>query len=177
MMVTSTAHGPLDLTAPAPLPGRFPWTIACDPVSIDAPAMVVWQVLTDFAAYGDWNPYTPRIKGPCVLDGHIRLHVRLKRGVPMMVQTERITVLEAGRVLGWSVHPGSAGLRVERMQWIEPLADARCRYRSFERFSGLLLPGTRRLTGRRLEQGLADVAEALRRRAELISARMPDPVG
>jgi len=33
-------------------------------VSIEAPAEVAWQVLTDLEHYPEWNPYTPRLVSP-----------------------------------------------------------------------------------------------------------------
>src|SRR4051812_34036771 len=31
--------------------------VASDPVEIEAPAAIVWQVLTDMPRYGEWNPF------------------------------------------------------------------------------------------------------------------------
>jgi len=30
---------------------------------IDAPPQAVWDILTNFAAYGRWNPFIPNISG------------------------------------------------------------------------------------------------------------------
>ena len=48
-------------------------------VDIDAPRQLVWDVLTDFAAYHEWNPYT-RIKGTAQVGTKLTVHVGANGG-------------------------------------------------------------------------------------------------
>jgi hypothetical protein len=78
-------------------------------IEIDATPLRVWQVLTDFAAYPEWNPFITRASG-AARPGE-RLHLRMQppggRGA-----TLRPTVLEAdpGRQLRWLGHVLLPGL-------------------------------------------------------------------
>ena len=42
---------------------------------IDAPAGVVWDVLTDAKSYGDWNPFTTRLDTDFEVNSPIHLHI------------------------------------------------------------------------------------------------------
>jgi uncharacterized membrane protein len=37
--------------------------VCYDQIHMKAPAQRVWQVLTDFAAYPEWNPFIRRVNG------------------------------------------------------------------------------------------------------------------
>ena len=46
-------------------------------LEIEAPAATVWQVLTDFAAYGQWNPFVPECRCELKPGGAIEMQVQL----------------------------------------------------------------------------------------------------
>ncbi|HWH28138.1 MAG TPA: SRPBCC domain-containing protein [Mycobacteriales bacterium] len=69
-------------------------------VRIDAPIDVVWQVMLDTDAYGEWNPFIVKVdrlggRAPEVGDD-LRLHVRWKSG-GRVTTVERITALDPPR--------------------------------------------------------------------------------
>ena len=45
-------------------------------VEIDAPAERVWQVLTDFRRYPEWNPFMPRVAGEAARRAELEVLVR-----------------------------------------------------------------------------------------------------
>jgi hypothetical protein len=53
---------------------------------IAAPMAQLWALLTDFAAYGDWNPYSVRIDGPPVTLTLLTVHAVMRPGHPQLVQ-------------------------------------------------------------------------------------------
>jgi hypothetical protein len=61
-------------------------------VDIDAPAERVWQVLTDLAAYAEWNPFVLRAEGAFV-EGD-RVSVTLPPVNILVPSTLRATVVE-----------------------------------------------------------------------------------
>jgi hypothetical protein len=135
-------------------------------VTIDASAERVWNILTDFAAYPDWNPFIRRISGLPVAGS--RLEVRLQPpGGPGM--TIRPTVLQSntGRELRWL---GSVGVRGifdgEHMFRLEPEAPDRVRFVQEERFTGLLAPLVLRFIAASTRRGFAAMNTALKARAE-----------
>ena len=63
--------------------------------SIDAPLDLVWMVMLDTAAYGEWNPFVHQVEcpSPAAVGDPITLHVRWSNGRTTRSQ-ERITQLE-----------------------------------------------------------------------------------
>ena len=63
--------------------------------SIDAPLDVVWAVMLDTAAYGEWNPFVYQVEcpSPAKVGDPIKLHVRWSNGKTTS-SPERITVIE-----------------------------------------------------------------------------------
>jgi hypothetical protein len=60
---------------------------------IAAPMAVLWALLTDFAAYGDWNPYIVRIDGPPVAPSLLTVHSVMRPGYPPLVQPVELIAL------------------------------------------------------------------------------------
>jgi hypothetical protein len=141
-------------------------------VDIHASPERVWQILTDFAAYPQWNPFMPRASGSARRGE--RLTIRLQpvggRGT-----TFRPTVLEAdpgkrlrwiGRVLVPGVFDG------EHSFTIQPLGQGQVRLVQQEDFRGLLVPLLAGSLDRRTLPAFEQMNQALKRRAE---AQQPQP--
>ena len=54
-------------------------------IEINAPSAVVWKVLTDFPAYGSWNPFIRQIKGKLIVGKRLGVFARLPFGLPMVL--------------------------------------------------------------------------------------------
>jgi len=133
-------------------------------IEIAAPAGRVWQILTDFDAYPEWNPFIKSVRGRPERSSKLEVRIEPPGGRAM---TFKPTVLEAeperelrwlGRVLLPRIFDGEHSLRIEP-------ADGHVRFVQSERFNGLLVP----LFGMTLEQtrqGFVQMNEALKRRAE-----------
>ena len=110
-------------------------------VEFQAPADRVWQVLTDFAAYHQWNPFIVQATGQAVPGSRLELHMRLSgRRRPSTIRPE---VLEAdpGRELRWLGRLPVPGLfSGEHTFTIEPTGPGRVRLVQREAFGGLLAP-------------------------------------
>jgi hypothetical protein len=125
---------------------------------INASAERVWQVLTDFAAYPDWNPFIRAIEGRPELGARLRVHLHPSWRGPM---TLRVTIerLIPNQALSWSGRivavPGL--LSGEHGFGIEPLDPGRARFVHDERFSGPLVP----LLAGKLDQGTRRDFEAM----------------
>src|SRR4051794_40725964 len=94
-------------------------------IEIDAPPAAVWDVLADFGAYGEWNPFIRRIGGDLREGG--KLDVRLEppsgRGITLAP-----TVLAArpGQELRWIGHFVTRGIfDGEHTFKVEPLEGGR----------------------------------------------------
>jgi hypothetical protein len=140
-------------------------------IEIEAPPQRVWEVVTDFAAYPEWNPFIRRISGEA-REG-ARLEVRIEPpGGRAMTFKPTVQAVEANRELRWlgrllvpGIFDGEHGFR------IEPLEDNRSRFIQSERFSGVLV-GFAAGTLAKTEAGFEQMNVALKTRVE--QAPAPD---
>lgn len=134
-------------------------------IEIDAPPERVWQVLIDFGAYPQWNPFIRSIEGEPRVGS--RLKVRIEPpGARGMTFRPTVRVAEPARELRWLGRLFVPGLvDGEHRLALEPLEGGRSRFVQSERFSGLLvglITGTLAAT----ERGFEQMNQALKTRAE-----------
>jgi hypothetical protein len=135
-------------------------------VDIDASPERVWQVLTDFPAYPEWNPFMTSASGRPTTGSRLVVHLQPVGGRAF---TMRPTVLEAtpGRRLRWLGHLGVAGIfDGEHSFTIEPHGDGHTRLAQRERFRGLLVPLLARSLDRHTLPAFDLMNQALKHRAE-----------
>jgi hypothetical protein len=135
---------------------------------IDAPPEAVWAVLTDTAAYPDWNPFVRSFEGDLRVGARlqVRLHPPGGRAITMR---PTIRVVDAPSELRWL---GRLGLpRIfdgEHRFTVEPLdGGTRSRFVQAETFRGVLVP----LVGsvlRSTEAGFEAMNDALRDRVAAV---------
>jgi len=138
-------------------------------IDIDASPETVWHVLTDFAAYEEWNPRT-RISGTAAAGERLVVAPGPEAG---RMPTFKPTLLQADppRELRWLGHLYVRGLfDGEHAFTIEDLGAGRARLVQFETFSGVLARPLLRLFGEDTEQGFEAVNAALKARAEAMEA-------
>src|SRR5947209_16808514 len=150
---------------PAPDGGNEPMRELRSEIDIDVPVERVWQILTDFAAFPQWNPFMQRASGEPRPGEQLRVYIQPPGGRGM---TFKPTVLNAepnrelrwlGRLLLPGLFDGEHTLRVE------PLGPNQTRFMQQEKFTGVLVPlfaGTLEKT----QQGFEDMNRALKARAE-----------
>ena len=134
-------------------------------IEIDAPPERVWQVLTDFDSYPDWNPFIRSAVGKPEVGAKLENRLEPPGGRAMTFKPT-VLVAEPGRELRWLGRLLLPGIfDGEHIFRIEPLEGGRARFIQAERFTGLLVPlfsGTLEKT----RLGFEAMNEALRQRAE-----------
>lgn len=106
---------------------------------IDAPPELVWEVITDFDAYPDWNPFITS------LEGDVREGARLQATFQLAGRKPRtfcptVTVVDPGRRLVWLGRLAVPKLfDAEHGFAIRPL-DSGTEFVHTERFRGVLPP-------------------------------------
>jgi hypothetical protein len=109
-------------------------------IEINAPAEKVWKVLTDFAAYPEWNPFVRRGEGEVRVGARLHVYIQPSGGKGMSFRPT-VLVADPNRELRWLGHLWVRGLfDGEHSFSIEPLVEGRVRFVQRERFGGLLLP-------------------------------------
>ena len=137
--------------------------IAADP---DA----VWEVLTDFASYPEWNPFMSRIEGAPEVGSRLTIRLSPSNGRGM---TFKPTILVAipGRELRWLGKLGFGGLfDGEHFFVLNRDGDGGTRMTHGETFSGILV----RLMGdatKSADDGFDAFNRAIKYRAEMVGAR------
>jgi hypothetical protein len=139
-------------------------------IEIRAPIDLVWDVLTDFDAYPEWNPHIRRVRGKVRQGARIAINTRPPGG-RMIVMRPTVINWEPPKELRWRatfvtgrLFSGELGFR------LESTAADRVRFVQDETFSGMLVPVYARLRLSRTRDGFDQTNEALRDRAEAMAA-------
>jgi hypothetical protein len=134
-------------------------------IDIDAGPRAVWDVLTDFPVYPEWNPFMDRIDGTAEVGRRLVVHLAGRGG---RGTTFRPTVLVAtpGKELRWLGRLGPGGLfDGEHSFVLTANPDGSTRLVHSERFSGILVALFRSATADS-HAGFEAFNEALKRRVE-----------
>jgi len=136
-------------------------------IEIDAPAELVFTILTDLPGYARWNPFTPEAVSTLEIGAPIDMRVRL---TPFYTRGQREFVSELSplrRRVAWGMHMGAPEMgRGHRTQEVVRLDARRCRYVCEDNIGGRLRPLIIGLFGGAMQRGFDDVAQALKKEAE-----------
>jgi hypothetical protein len=135
-------------------------------IEIDAPPERVWQILTDFSEYPEWNPFVRSIEGELKLGVQLEATIHPPGKKPMKFRP-RVVTLEPNRELRWEGYLLFPGLfDGEHAQVIESRGDDRVRFLHYELFRGLLVAPLLRMNGKSIRRGFEEMNLALKERAE-----------
>jgi hypothetical protein len=134
-------------------------------IDIVAPRERIWAILTDFAAFPDWNPFIRSATGEVRKGARLEVVLGAPGSKPITFKPVVIEA-EASRSFAWLGRLGVRGLfDGEHHFELEELGDGVTRFRHYETFGGVLVP----LTGKTLataETGFVAMNDALKARAE-----------
>jgi hypothetical protein len=133
--------------------------------TINASPDTVWRVLTDFARFGEWNPFMDRAEGRAEVGEKLTIHMQPKGGRGMTFKP-RVLVAEPGHELRWLGKLGPGGLfDGEHHFGLTELPDGSTRLTQEEHFRGILV-GVMGGTLKHTEESFQDLNAALKARAE-----------
>ena len=139
-------------------------------IEIQASAEDVWGVLTDLAAYAEWNPLLYRATGKVAAGEKIDLSA--KTASNDMNFTCSVTQVEDNREFAWKFHVGLPFLfRGEHIFRIESLGEKRVRFIDREIFNGLLVPLQAKDLDTNAKDGMVAMDEALEERVEHLKSK------
>ncbi|MFQ5873499.1 MAG: SRPBCC family protein, partial [Dehalococcoidia bacterium] len=136
-------------------------------IEINATAERVWQVLTDFTAFPDWNPFIQQVKGQVEVGEQLEVFLQPPDGRGMTFKPKVVTA-EPNREFRWRGRLWIPGLfDGEHAFIIEPLGENRVRFEQGEAFGGILVP-LLAFMGLfiKTEQGFQEMNQALKAPAE-----------
>ncbi len=108
-------------------------------IIINASASKVWQVLIDFEAYPQWNPFIRQMTGTAKPGK--QLTVQMHSGGRAMTFSPTVLAVQPERELRWLGRVFIPGIfDGEHSFVIEPLGGSQVRFVQGEKFNGLLVP-------------------------------------
>jgi len=135
-------------------------------IEIQAPAERVWQLLTDFPSFPQWNPFIRKASGNIRVGERLEVHIQ-PSGASGMTFRPAVLKAEPNRELRWLGHLLISGLfDGEHIFTIEPLGESRVRFTQREVFTGLLVPLFARGLDTDTRRGFEEMNQALKARAE-----------
>ncbi len=135
-------------------------------IEINAPAEQVWQILTDFDGFPDWNPFIRQAAGTIEPGQPLEIELSGPGGRTTKIKPNVVTA-EPNREFSWLGHTGMRGLfDGKHIFIIEALDENRVRFIQREEFNGILVSLVLSMIGRSTEQSFADMNQALKEKAE-----------
>jgi hypothetical protein len=142
-------------------------------IEIQAPAERIWQVLTDFASYPEWNPFIHKISGQPKEGTRLKVYIE-PPGAKGRTFHPKILKAQPNCELRWLGRLLIPGLfDGDHFFNIEHLGRNRVRFVQREIFSGLLVSFLKRGLDMNIRLGFEQMNQALRLRAEQASLFNP----
>ncbi len=140
----------------------------CADIEIAASAERVWQVLADFEAYPQWNPFVRLARGELKVGARLTVHLQ-PPGTRGMTFRPTVLKVEPNRELRWLGHLGVPGLfDGEHSFRIEPVEANQVHLVQSETFTGILVPLLMRALDKDTQRGFEEMNHALKVRAEQV---------
>jgi len=143
-------------------------------ILVRAPVERVWDVVTDFDRYDEWNRFTPRVTlATRDVRAGAEFDLDCQMGASEILRDEHEVILAVdgerhALCMGTSRVRGRPGIRSQRWQICEPGERGWTRFVNWEEFGGVLSPLVYLLYARKLRVAFGRYCEDLRTRAELL---------
>lgn len=136
-------------------------------IEIAAPAQRVWDVLTDFPAYPQWNPFVRRIAGEAKVGARLEVVIAPPGMGNGMTLRPRVLIATPEREFRWLGQLWLPGLfDGEHRFVITPLGEGRTGFEQGEVFRGVLAPVVMWSIRAATLRGFQAMNQALKERAE-----------
>ena len=147
--------------------------LVSETVEIEAPAKIVWDILTDLPRYGEWNPFCVKAESTLEMGAPVFMSL-VNYAVPgtLVPNCENICAFDPERMISWELPYSDAWpYPARRDQVIESTGPASCRYVSTDAFLGENGIHVMRFAGPWVKRAFDDSARALKARAEEFHAQ------
>jgi len=137
-------------------------------VDIEAPPAIVWEVLTDLAAYPAWNPFCVAARSTLEIGAPVEMTLKdFTGGSGTFPNTEYVCAIVPERLLSWELLATEDDPKAARRdQVIEPVGPDRCRYYSTDAFLGVEAEQIMAESGAWVKRAFDETARALKGRSE-----------
>jgi len=134
-------------------------------LGVQAPASVIWDVISDVESWKDWNPLYPAAEGQLRFEARLTLTLALPGREPQVIHP----IIEAwtpNELIHWRLKLLGGLVRTTRYLEIDALTETGCIFSNGELFEGRLGPFIARRMAPALRAGFAAMGEAVKARAE-----------
>ena len=138
----------------------------CSEIEIESTPERVWEVLTGFASYAEWNPFIRLITGKLEAGWKLEVHFA-SAGKREVVFRPKVLKVEAGREIRWLGHLILPWIfDGEHIFEIAPAEGSGVRFIQRENFTGLFVPLFWKELDINTRRGFNEMNRALKRRVE-----------
>lgn len=134
-------------------------------IEINASAEKVWQILSDFENFPNWNPFVVKVLGTPKVDEILKIEVQLPESMKLKF-TPLVLKAEPNKELRWVGTMPLGAFRGEHFYQIETLDENKVRFVHGEHFKGWFVGVIWRMVGNQTETGYRLMNEALKKEAE-----------
>jgi hypothetical protein len=135
-------------------------------IEIQSTSEKVWEVLTGFDKYPDWNPLLCRVEGKLIVGEKVNLTAKSASNEMNLLCT--VTKVEINRQFSWKFHVVLPFLfQGEHIFKIEPIDERKVRFIDREVFHGLLVPLQAKNLETNAKPAMIAMGEALKDRVEI----------
>ena len=136
-------------------------------IEINAPALRVWEILTDFASYPQWNPFILEVKGVVSPGATVPYRFEFPRGGLRIWARAKILKFEPEKELRWAAHFLTPRVfNGEHYFAITSTSGSSSVFRHGEIFSGLTVPLVWPILRAKGPDAYESLNKALKQRAE-----------
>lgn len=144
-------------------------------IGIQAPAELIWELISDFSTWEQWNPVHPRAEGQLKIGMSLSVHQALP-GEPVRVIQPVVQDWVPYEQLHWRSTRLGGFVTAIRYIEIESMGPGSSTFSNGELFMGLLVRWVSREDRRKLKAAYTQMGEALRDHAEALwSQRQNSP--
>jgi hypothetical protein len=134
-------------------------------IGVQAPAEVIWEIISNIEGWADWNPLYPKAEGTLRIGQTLTLTLALPGEPHQTIQPEIVDWVPNDQI-HWKLSLMRGLVRTVRFIEIESLGPTSCIISNGEIFQGFLGPSVAQSRRRAIRQGFAEMGEALAARAE-----------
>ena len=137
-------------------------------IIINASKEDVWNVLSNFSQYPEWNPFIRSLEGQAIKDTKLVATLQLKDRKPMVFKPV-VTVSDENQKFEWL---GSTPLNVVNGRHyfiVEEINEQQVKFVHGEQFTGILAKPFHKRLAEPTQSGFIEMNKALKNRAEQLS--------
>ncbi|MFY0626131.1 MAG: SRPBCC domain-containing protein [Reichenbachiella sp.] len=135
-------------------------------IVINASTEKVWEILTDFDKYSEWNPFVKSITGKFEVGCKLTATLVQPESKPMVIKPN-ILRIKKNTEFAWLGHLLIPGIfDGEHMFEMEVMDNGKTRFIQRERFKGILIPILWKMLDTKTRKGFESMNLALKKQAE-----------